>query len=110
MALGDLLARALSDAGGQTSAARRSRFEQGLRQLLPVRDVRIRQAPVIPDEGSDSIYFRIPGASPGQPVLQAVFEPEHQPSGVEFRLLKAAASLAAVVLQFAPFGEDGVRQ
>jgi hypothetical protein len=25
---------------------------------------------------------------------------------VEFRLLKAAASLAAVVLQFAPFGDD----
>jgi CheY-like chemotaxis protein len=108
-ALGDLLARVLTDVDYHSkSAGPRARFEQGLRRLLAVRDVQIRQAPVIPSGGSESVYFTVPSGSDHQPVLQAIFEPDHQPSAAEFRLLKAAASLAAVVLEFAPLGGDGL--
>jgi CheY-like chemotaxis protein len=105
-ALADLLTRALTDVDYQSrSSAPRARFEQGLRSLLPLRDVRIRETPVAPSGGSESIYFTVPVASESQPVLQAIFEPDHQPSAVEFRFLKAAASLAAVVLEFAPLAD-----
>jgi hypothetical protein len=106
-ALAGLLARSLSEGGGGIAAAR-SRFERGLRQLLSVRDVTIRHAPIIPNEGSDSVYFRVPGTSGGEPVLQAIFDPGQQPSRADFRLLKTAANLAAVVLEFAPLEQSRV--
>jgi CheY-like chemotaxis protein len=104
-ALADLLTQVLTGAGHDvTSAAARARFEQGLRRLLPVRDIQIRPAPVMPSGGSESIYFTVPRSSGRRAVLQAIFEPDYQPSAAEFKLLKAAASLAAVVLEFAPRG------
>ncbi len=109
-ALAELLTRVLSDVDYDSkSPAPRARFEQGLRRLLPVRDVQIRQAPIVPTGGAESIYFRVPGTSDSQPVLQAIFEPNHQPSAIEFRFLKAAATLAAVVLEFAPLADEGRR-
>jgi hypothetical protein len=105
-ALADLLAGVLTAVDyDSTSAAPRARFEQGLRRLLTVRDIQIRRAPITPSGGSESIYFTVPQASGGGPVLQAIFEPDHRPSAAEFRLLKAAAGLAAVVLEFAPLGD-----
>ena len=106
-ALGELLARVLSDVDYTSKSSEpRAKFEQGLRRLLSVRDIQIRQKPVIPSRGSESIYFKVPVTSDNQPVLQAIFDPDHQPSAIEFRFLKAAASLAAVVLEFAPLGDD----
>jgi hypothetical protein len=102
-ALADLLAQVLAglDRGSGPAAARTS-FEEGLRRLLPVQDVQIRRAPVIPPDGSESIYFTVPATAGAQPILQAIFEPNYQPSAKEFTLLKAAARVAAVVLEFAP--------
>jgi hypothetical protein len=101
--LGDLLRRVLSEADrGSDAAALRAAFEQELRQLLPVRDIQIRQKPVIAERGAESIYFTVPHGSGAQPILQAIFEPDYAPTAMDFRLLKAAASLAAVVLEFAP--------
>jgi CheY-like chemotaxis protein len=101
--LADLLRRVLSEADhGSDAAALRAMFEQELRQLLPVRDIQIRQKPLIAERGVESIYFTVPHGSGAQPILQAIFEPDYAPTVMDFRLLKAAASLAAVVLEFAP--------
>jgi len=101
--LADLLRRVLSEADhGSDAAALRAMFEQELRQLLPVRDIQIRQKPLIAERGVESIYFTVPHGSGAQPILQAIFEPDYAPTAMDFRLLKAAASLAAVVLEFAP--------
>jgi CheY-like chemotaxis protein len=101
--LADLLRRVLSEADhGSDGAALRASFEQELRQLVPVRDIQIRQKPVIAEQGAESIYFTVPHGSGAQPILQAIFEPDYAPTSMDFRLLKAAASLAAVVLEFAP--------
>jgi hypothetical protein len=83
-------------------ASTRASFELGLRRLLPVRDIQLRQSPMVPSEGSESIYFSVPCSSGPRSILQAIFEPGYRPSPAEFRLLKAAASLAAVVLELAP--------
>jgi len=104
-ALGDLLSRVLSEIDRSEPAALRGRFEQEVRRLLRVRDVRIRQTPAIAERGADSVYFTIPSGSATPPILQAVFDPDYTPTASEFRLLKAAARLAAVVLEFAPLGQ-----
>jgi CheY-like chemotaxis protein len=105
--LADMLARVLSDVDRRSSdASLRARFEQELRQLLPVREIKIRRTPVIPDETTESVYFTVPRASGSRPILQAVFEPDYLPSAIEFRILKAAAGVAAVILEFAPLGEE----
>jgi hypothetical protein len=48
------------------------------------------------------VYFTVPHGFGTRPILQATFEPDYAPTAMDFRLLKAAASLAAVVLEFAP--------
>jgi hypothetical protein len=106
--LANLLARVLGEVERDPrSSAPRATFEEGLRRLLPVRDVQLRQAPVIPDHQNDSVYFNVP-TSASRAILQVIFEPDQQPSAVEFRLLKAAASMAAVVLECTPSIEDDV--
>jgi hypothetical protein len=99
--LGDLLTRVLRQGDRGCSAdALRVRFEQEVRQLLPVRDVQIRQSPVIAESGSESVYFTVPYGDAPRPILQAIFEKDAAPTATEFQLLKAAANLAAVVLEF----------
>ena len=83
-------------------AALRTSFENELRRIVSVRDVQIRAKPVIAERGAESVYFTVPHGSGVRPILQATFEPGYAPTAMEFRLLKAAASLAAVVLEFAP--------
>jgi hypothetical protein len=64
--------------------------------------VQIRATPVIAERGAESVYFTVPHGSGARPILQAIFEPDYVPTAMDFRLLKAAVSLAAVVLEFAP--------
>jgi CheY-like chemotaxis protein len=107
-ALAELLARALQevDAESTPSKARRT-FEHGLRRLLSAVDVQIRQSPVISAQGSESVYFTIPSRGTHAAILQATFESDRPPTPGEFKLLKAAATLAAVVLEFAPVDQSG---
>lgn len=109
-ALADLLARVMREVdGGATATAIRACFEHGLRRLLTAHDVQLRRVPIVPERDSESIYFTVPVASDRQPILQMIFEPKRAPSAQEFKLLKAAASLAAVVVEFAPLEEVTVR-
>lgn len=102
-ALADVLRDTLADVESTARSSEvRARFESSLRALLRLRDVQIRETPVIPDRASESIYFTIPQSSGAKPILQAIFEPGEPPSEGNFRLLKAAATAAALVLEFAP--------
>jgi CheY-like chemotaxis protein len=105
--LAEMLARVFA-AGDRnaTDASVQARFEQELQKLLPVREIKIRQTPVIPDDRIESVYFTVPRVSGSQSILQAVFEPDYQPSAMEFRLMKAAAGMAAVVLECAPIFDE----
>jgi CheY-like chemotaxis protein len=102
-ALIDLVARVL---GEGESVARpselRIRFESDLRRLLRLRDVQIRETPAVAGEITESIYFTIPESSGRSRVLQVFFEPGEALSDMDFRILKAAANAAALVLELGP--------
>jgi hypothetical protein len=101
--LADLLGRVLANANWVSNgAALRAQFETELRALVHAREVRIRAVPVRTTGGCQSLYFDIPTTTVPKQGLHVVFERGYRPTGAEFRLLKAAASLAAVVLDLAP--------
>jgi CheY-like chemotaxis protein len=104
--LADLLGRVLADASWVSNGAKlRSLFETEVRALVRARDVRIRAVPMRTVGGCQSLYFSIPTATAPKHGLHVVFERGYRPTAAEFRLLKAAASLAAVVLDLDPGGE-----
>ena len=100
-ALGEALTRALAELDrGTGPESVRARFEHELRQILAVRDIQIRQSPVVAEWRTESIYFTIPRGSGMPYILQAIFDPDYAPSAAEFQLLKAAATVASVVLDY----------
>jgi len=100
-ALADLLTHVLANLDHRGQRAHlRSRFEHGIRQLVSARSVKIHDMVVMPKDGNESIYFTVPSAFGTRAILQAAFEPGHELAEAEFRLLKSAATLAAVVLEF----------
>jgi CheY-like chemotaxis protein len=111
-ALGDLLSRVMAEVDRCAKPAEvRARFERELRELLPLRDVQIRLTPLAGHGDAESVLFAVPQADGRTPFLQVTFNRDYRPSAMEFRLLKAAASLAAVVLEFAPLeGDAGMPQ
>jgi len=104
--LADLLGRVLANATWVANgAALRSSFESEVCALVKAREVHIRSVPVRAAGGCQSLYFNIPNAGGPEQGLHVVFERGHRPTAAEFRLLKAAASLASVVIDLAPAAE-----
>jgi hypothetical protein len=70
-----------------------------VRRLVRARDVLIRRAPIAPADGSESIYFDL--HAPGRPraVLQVMFDRDRALTQSEFRMLRAASSLANALLE-----------
>ena len=101
--LADVLGRVLAKANWVSNgAALESLLEAEIETLVRAREVRIRALPIRETSGYQSVYFSIPSVAAPEHGLHAVFDRGHQPTGAEFRLLRAAASLAAVVLDLAP--------
>jgi hypothetical protein len=98
LALAELLASVLADSDQQLEPAA-VRFARGLRKLVGARDVLVRNAPIAPVDDSESIYFHVRGDRGSRSILQVMFERDRALTEGEFRLLKAAASLTAAVLE-----------
>jgi hypothetical protein len=73
-------------------------FEEALHRLVRVREVRLRDVPMVANDGTESVYFTVPIDADRQPILQATFEPGYAPRQDEFEILEAAAHLAADLL------------
>jgi CheY-like chemotaxis protein len=82
---------------GSRPADLRIEFEAGVMKIVTARDVRLRDVPMVENNGCDSVYFSIPG-SDGPAVLQATFEAGYEPTADEFAALKAAAVAAGKVV------------
>ena len=82
---------------GSRPADLRIEFEAGVMKLVTARDVRLRDVPMVENNGCDSVYFSIEGAN-GPAVLQATFEAGYQPTADEFDALKAATVAASRVV------------
>jgi CheY-like chemotaxis protein len=99
-ALADLVAHIKSEAErGCGPVLLRSEFERGIRQLVSAREIRLRDVPVVDDDGSESVYFTVPTTDDSQAVLQVTFEPGYRPAAKDFEVLKAAATAASDILQ-----------
>jgi hypothetical protein len=85
--------------GAQPGAIRRT-FERSLEQLLPAREIRLCDDAETVVSYGDSISIPVPGDVHGRAVLQVTFEPNYAPNDEESKLMKAAALLAGVVLQY----------
>ena len=100
LSIAELLAAVLSDSGRTEAAS--VRFARGLRELLGVRDVLIRRGPLTPPvEDSNTLYFEVrEGAS--CTILQVTCEKHRPRSDEDVKLMRAAAGLAAALLQSEP--------
>jgi len=104
--LADLLGRVLADVPWLSNGRKLwSTFESEVCALVKAREVRIRALSMAAVGGCESLCFRIPSAAASGHGLHVVFEPGYRPTPTECRLLKAAASLASVVLDLAPADE-----
>lgn len=99
--LAELLVRVTAELNeGGSPDIIRTTFEQGLRELVPACDIKLRHTPAGSLDSCGSIYFTVPTSGTEGAVLQATFDPEYEPVLEEFKLLRAAASVAAVVVQY----------
>ncbi len=98
--LAHLLARIAAELEDASPFTRRAAFERGVRALVAARDVRLRDAAAAPLDGETMVCFSVPAAGGVGTVLQATFEAGAEPTREVLRLLRAAASLAGVILEF----------
>lgn len=97
MCLADLLVRITNELyQHQRGDAARAAFEAGLRQLVPACEIQLCDRLVPRADSGDSIYFAVPGAS--GVMVQATFHPDYEPTTEDFKLLRAAAAMASVIV------------
>jgi hypothetical protein len=97
--LDDLLDRVQQRADRGASAAElRMTFETGVLDLISAGEVRLRDVPVVENDGRDSVYFTIPTRDGSAAVLQVTFNPNDAPGAEDFDVLTAATVAAAMVL------------
>jgi hypothetical protein len=104
-AMAELLAAVIAESDDQQEPAD-LRFARGLRHLFHARDVLVRRTPILPADDSESIYFTVADDGQTRAVLQVLFDPDRAITPVEFRLLKAAASLTSAVIEIEKSRQD----
>jgi CheY-like chemotaxis protein len=97
--LAALLGAAFAEAADHKEPAH-ARFARGLRQLVGARDVQVRSGPTGVAGGRETLYFDVPGDDRSRTTLQVVFDRSQDVTDAQFKLLKAAAWIAAAVLEF----------
>jgi CheY-like chemotaxis protein len=83
---------------GALPAELRSAFENGIMGLLTAGEVRLRDVPVVENDGRDSVYFTVPTLDASAAILQVTFNPNDAPGAEDFGVLSAATAAAAIVL------------
>jgi CheY-like chemotaxis protein len=83
---------------GASPAELRAEFEAGILSMVTARDIRLRDVPVVENDGRESVYFTVPSADGSPAVLQVTFNANDEPSAEDFEVLTAAAEIAAAVL------------
>jgi len=98
--LGEVLAWVRMQArSGLRSDRIRAAFELSVQELVGARAVLICRAPAQADEPGDSLCLPVPTSDGSEAFLQAIYDTARPPSTNAFERLKAAATLAADVLE-----------
>jgi CheY-like chemotaxis protein len=85
-------------ASGMPQVELRAAFEHGVLDLITAHDVRLRDVPVVENDGRESIYFTVPALEESRAVLQVTFNANDAPRLADFDVLTAAARAAAEIL------------
>jgi len=97
-ALVALLETALANAANGAEPAH-TQFVRAVRDLIGARDVQVRTGGA-GSGGPETLFFEVPGETRLRTVLQVVFGNSHTVSAAQLRMLRAAAWLTAVALEF----------
>jgi hypothetical protein len=98
--LGNLLAQISADLDRGSRLTRREVLERNIRQVVPAREIVIRDQPIAAGGDGLSMSFSAPTATGKTATVQALFDRGSEPTELDLKLLRAAAGLAAVVLEF----------
>jgi hypothetical protein len=98
--MGEVLAWVRGEARAGMRAARiRAAFELSVQEIVGARAVLICRVPAQADEPGDSVCLPVPTTDGSVAFLQAIYDTARPPSSEAFEHLKAAAELAADVLE-----------
>lgn len=98
--LSSLLAHISADLDRGSRMTRREALERNIRQVVPAREILIRDEPIAAGGDGVSMSFAAPTATGRTATVQALFDRGSEPTELALKLLRAAAGLAAVVLEF----------
>ena len=98
--LSNLLAQISADLDRESRMTRREVLERNIRQVVAAREILIRDEPIAAGGDGVSMSFGAPTATGKTATVQALFDRGSEPTELELKLLRAAAGLAAVVLEF----------
>lgn len=85
------------------------RFARGVRDLVRAREVIVRRAPMTPASDTESIYFTVSGDGDSRTILQVMFDRDHNLTAADFRLLRAAATVTAGILEIEELSLESAR-
>ena len=88
----------LRGARGAATVELRAAFETGVRDLITAGEVRLREVPVVENDGRESVYFTVPTLDGSPAVLQVMFNSNDAPGLEDFDVLTAAAQAASTIL------------
>ena len=98
--MGEVLAWVRGEARSGMHAARiRAAFELSVQEIVGARAVLICRVPAQADQPGDSVCLPVPTTDGSVAFLQAIYDTARPPSAEAFEQLKAAAELAADVLE-----------
>jgi hypothetical protein len=85
-------------ARGAAPVELRAAFEAGVLDLITAAEVRLRDVPVVENDGRESVYFTVPTLDGSPAILQVTFNANDAPGLEDFDVLTAAAQAAATIL------------
>ena len=98
------LSHLLSYLGAELEAEPRSTHreavERAVRQVTGAQDVQIHDGAVAPAADGETVDFAVPTSADGPVIMRVAFAPGSKPTQADLRLSRAAARLAAVILEF----------
>ena len=78
----------------------REAVERAVRQVTGALDVQIHDGVIAPAGNDETFDFAVPTSADGPVILRIAFSPGSKPTPADLRLSRAAARLAAIVLEF----------
>jgi hypothetical protein len=98
--LGHLLSCMGAELESEPRSTHREAVERAVRQATGAQDVQIHDGVITPATGGDTLDFAVPTSADAPVIMRVAFAPGLKATPADLRLTRAAARLAAIVLEF----------